>query len=107
MKSSERQVVYFVRNGEMNSSWILAEFTAEFVNVDFNVTDTPAYAVHEILTKCFRVSSQNTDYSVIKQFIDRPGKWLFVSGHRWVHSVDTYDTREQAAEAYKEYLLEE
>lgn len=92
------QMKYFVIDGEMHSGWVLA-------SVDLDVTNdqTDNRYVYELLVDDPLPSKQLQNH--IDQLIERPGRWCLMSGRKLVHLNDVYDTREAAADAYKQYLL--
>lgn len=100
---SDKQIVWFVRGGEMYSGWVLASLTFEFELVDGSGNDDKQYAGQ------FMAPEQGTKSIPrgVINMMDRPGTWLLLSGDRVVHSSDVYGTRQIAAKVEYERLAGE
>lgn len=100
---TNKEFRWYVHEGQMHSAWVIG-----FMDIDVKVqpgenhTDLTGVALN-ILTQGNR--EMNMPKDPIAQLVKRPGRWYYLSGCAVVHSDDLHATREDAAEAYKFFLL--
>ena len=101
--SEEEQFVWFVRDGRMYSGKVLSI-------LDFSLRQLgeqkDQVAIQDHFKHIFGVQSSALTYNMAN-IVKRPGRWYFVSGHRIVHEFDAFGSREDAAEDYKNRLMDE
>lgn len=90
----EPKTVYFVMDGKMMGGWIIASMSIDFEG------DAKHYINH-----FFPESEKRYQNGCIWRYVERPGKYHLVSGMRMVHDEDVFDTKEEAANAYRDFLL--
>ena len=113
--SIDKKSVYFVREGQMHSAWIIGSMDFDVEVAESNDHTTPVEVAESIITtdRVNSVSEHSNamkavrENSRINSLVERSGRWYFLSGMNVVHADDLYDTKEEAAEAYKQYLLGE
>lgn len=101
--TDDKKVLYYVQEGRMMSGWKIA-------SIDFRVNPPDEAGYDDVLKLVTGLLTNMRDINPeteqrIHEMIDREGQWNLMSGMRIVHGDDLYSTREQAAEAYKEFLL--
>jgi len=107
---NQRKTVYFIHDGKMMSGWVIGRIL-------FNAKVDPAANENRselalVGDAVFGMESPRGvhDSGVVNVLIsmtERPGEWLYLSGDRLVHRDDCFDSKEKAAENYKEKLLGE
>lgn len=103
----EKQMVYFVLQGEMHSTWIIG-------HVDFAVASAPSQQYtneYDVAAGMFNNSKDGTRVSTISgsllQMVKRPGRWYYLAGGYTMHADDCYDSKQAAAHAEFQRLLGE
>jgi len=110
VEHDEKRTVWFVQDGQMHSSWIIGHMD---INVEVEPTENytkPVEVAANVLTGGALDSWMHDDLTrdtKLFELAGRPGRWFYLSGSNVVHSDDLYGTREEAAEAYKNFLLNE
>lgn len=113
--SDDKKIVYFVKEGRMHSSWIIGHMDINVAVEPSEEYTKPIEVATNIVTtdRCENLSQHSEAKKAVLSntklgdLIERPGRWFYLSGMQVVHGDDLYSTREQAAEAYKNYLMEE
>ncbi len=101
---ADKETVWYVREGRMCSGWIIASLNFEYKIVDgVNGADDPRYLGY------FMKGNGDTTKSIppgLIEMAERPGVWHLISGMQIVHTDDVFMSRESAAQAEFERLLE-
>lgn len=98
---ADKEIVWYVREGRMCNGWIIASLNFEYKIVDGE--DDPRYLGY------FMKGNGDTTNSIpqgLIQMANRPGVWHVISGMQLVHTDDVFLSRESAAKAEFERLLE-
>jgi hypothetical protein len=104
VKQVEKTLVYFVQDGRMHSSWVIGylDISATVDEAGGNHTSEIEVAANILASGSRREIDNSTN---LRALIERPGRWVYLTGSNVVHADDLYNTRESAAEAYKQALL--
>lgn len=99
---------YFAINGKMYSATVIAELDFAFTVVN-NKETCDSLDKKRYLSAMFNLPTNNMGTDIyndgIAEYAARPGKWYFMTGYTVIHSDDTFDTREEAAQAEYDKLM--
>jgi hypothetical protein len=106
VEQAKKTLVYFVQEGRMHSSWVIGylDICASVEESASNFRSEIEIATNILTSGSRREIESNTNLHML---ISRPGRWAYLSGSNVVHAGDLYNTREAAAEAYKQGLLDD
>jgi hypothetical protein len=96
--------MFFVKNGQMENGLIIGYMDIQVVaGKTFD-----SFSTSSVASSILSNGDWNEKYDMPVMFdeiVNRPGRWLYLTGNVVIHLDDTHDTAEDAAESYKKYLL--